>query len=218
MQMDLEVVRLLLEDRVPELKPPEKGHLIIAILLLGLSLVVNSLVLVGFVYLWSGEISVTKILFWNLAILALCFLVGRFLNGTQSELGKAVIAYRHSPSLIRQFSFGGSGKHYVQSILVGFLIMAVQFVVFGTYACLEEIRIQVASGDDVRSRVAAGIVAYVLEQGEVSREQISKQLLSQGIGQDLITNVLDTLEERTILTKGKQGLVVVKTVASFFGK
>ncbi len=195
MEIALQLTQDILEDEISELKPPSQGLLYVAIaLFFGCNVVALTLFA-----MFTGTPKLSYYLAFFLAFNLLSFGIGQFLDGARSEVGHQIMDRR-----------GGFGRMMGSNArgamgMIGMAVIVMQFLFFGVYTCVAQIRECMNSKGDNRSRIAAGLVKYIVEQGPTSEAKASEELQNAGVAKEHAEGVITFLKDKTVLRNDQDG-------------
>ena len=200
MKRDPDAVRIVLEQEVPELRPVGGNVIVEAIVLY---LFCNMASLSIYFYFFASHFTLQRLATAFIVFNILSYGVGRILNGPSSEAGKTT--FLQGSRMSRGFFSRTAGN---QMMAIGLILMVIQFLFFGVFASVEQVREAIATKDDPRSRIASGILIYLLEHHSASKSQLLKGLEEGGVERSDAELTLDFMKEKTIIQDSPDGLIV----------
>lgn len=200
MKRDPDAVRIVLEQEVPELRKVGGNVIVEAIVLY---LFCNMASLSIYFYFFASQFTLQRLATAFVVFNLLSYGVGRMLNGPSSDAGKTTFV--QGGRMSRNFFSRTAGN---QMMAIGLVLMVLQFLFFGVFASVEQIREAIALKDDPRSRIASGVLIYLLENYSASRSQLLKGLEEGGVDRSDAERTIDFMKEKTIIQDSPDGLVI----------
>ena len=196
---NLDTIRQALEKEIPEIRTGDGVGVLFGFLM---SVFFSSSIGIGlyvFVcYQSDADPHLLGIVLAAVCALGLGFLVGRALADSHTipgaDIAESGLELRHR----NRYSWSSYERERGDEMVVfGTILFFCSFVFGGLYSTVEYLRKRGKVTDDNRSRIAAGIVAFLLEKKAAPQEEIVKCLEPQGIAP------AETREILSILTRHK---------------
>lgn len=196
MSPNLETIRQALEKEIPEIRTGDGIGVLFGFLM---SVFFSSLIGIGlyvFVcYHTDADPHLLGVLLAALCSLGLGFLVGRALADSHTIPGADIA---ESGAQLRHESWNPYNRERGEDMMVfGTVIFFCSFIFGGLYSTVDYLKKRGKVSDDNRSRIAAGIVAFLLEKKAAPQDEIVKSLEQQNIAP------AETREILSLLTRHK---------------